>query len=94
MSESTIEAACVKHAVTRGVNAIKLQSGVVGMPDRLFLLPRRRCWLVEFKAPTGRLSPRQKLVHETLAEAGHPVDVVQSLVQFKALLDMCLQATA
>jgi hypothetical protein len=86
VKESAIEAACCRHARQQGVRAIKLQVGITGEPDRLFLLPGRRCWLVEFKALGGRLSPRQHLVHADLAGIGHPVTVVRSTAEFKAAL--------
>jgi hypothetical protein len=88
--EAALEAACNRHAAKRGVPSVKLQGGTTGMPDRLYLLPGGRCWLVEFKTATGRLSPRQLLVHAALAQRDHPVTVVRTTDQFKRALDWLL----
>ena len=88
MLEAAIEAGCCKYAVKRGCIPVKLQGGVTGTPDRLFLLPGGKTLLVEFKSPTGRLSPRQKLVHATYATRGHRVHVVRDTTAFKLLLDV------
>lgn len=90
MRESDIESACRKHALSRGVPSFKLQAGVTGDPDRIFLLPGERFWLVEFKALGGRLSPRQVVRHLELARLGHNVTVIYSTAQFKELLAMRL----
>jgi hypothetical protein len=92
MRESAIEAACCAYARKRGVVPIKLQGGVVGDPDRLFLLPHAMCLLVEFKSPAGRLTARQRIRHAELAKAGHRVSVVRATADFKHLLDVFLQA--
>lgn len=86
MRESDIEAACRKHALAHGVPSFKLQAGVTGDPDRVFLLPGERFWLVEFKALGGRLSPRQIVRHLELARLGHHVSVIYSTAQFKEQL--------
>jgi hypothetical protein len=90
MSESAIERQCRVYATGRGVLSIKLQTGITGDPDRLFLLPGGRCWLVEFKVPGGLLSPRQKYRHSELAHFGHRVTVVYSTQEFKLMLDVHL----
>jgi len=83
VSEAYIEAACAHYAASKGVFSYKLQGSITGAPDRLFLLPFGRVWPVEFKSERGRLSPRQKLVHRQLAEAGHTVAIIRSLDEFK-----------
>ena len=87
MRESAIEAACCRYARARKCKPVKLQAGETGMPDRLFLLPKGRLLLVEFKAPGEHLSPRQRLVSATLGDIGHPVFVIRSTGLFKELLD-------
>jgi hypothetical protein len=47
---------------------------------------------VEFKRPG--LSPRQKVRHAELAALGFHVEVIDSTVEFKILLDLYLQATS
>ena len=92
MSEAGIEKGCRLYALKRGCPSFKLQGGTAGDPDRLFLLPRNRCLLVEFKTLDGRLSPRQVVRHDQLERAGHRVVVVRSTQQFRAALDLLLQA--
>jgi hypothetical protein len=84
--ESDIERACWKYALERGVPSFKIQGGVTGDPDRVFLLFGDRSWLVEFKAPGGRLSPRQLVRHLELARLGQHVTVIYSTEKFKELL--------
>lgn len=91
MIESAIEAACVHHAARQGILSYKLQAGITGVPDRLFLLPWGKVWLVEFKTKTGRLSPRQGWVHEELEKAGHPVSVIRSTDEFKEELALRIE---
>lgn len=86
MRESDIEAACRRYALAQGVPSFKLQAGVTGDPDRIFLLPGGAGWLVEFKALGGRLSPRQTVRHLELAAMGHHVTVIYSTEQFKKQL--------
>jgi hypothetical protein len=93
MTEAAIERSCCLYARKRGVRSVKLQGGIVGEPDRIFLLPGGRCWLVEFKQPGGRVRPRQKLVHAEYEAIGHPVSVMSDRVGFKVVLDRKLQAT-
>ena len=90
MIESAIEAACVHHAAKHGILSYKLQAGITGVPDRMFLLPWGKVWLVEMKTQTGRLSPRQSWVHEELNKAGHMVSVIRSLEEFKEELTLRL----
>jgi hypothetical protein len=93
VSESSLERSCCLLARKRGVRSVKLQSGITGEPDRLFLLPGGRCWLVEFKQRGGRVSPRQKIVHAEYEAIGHRVSVMSDRVGFKVALDSKLQAT-
>lgn len=91
MIESAIEAACVAHAGRQGILSYKLQAGITGVPDRLFLLPRGHVWLVEFKTKTGRLTSRQSWVHGELDKAGHMVSVVRSTEAFKEELTLRME---
>jgi len=88
--EATLEARCCALAKRMGVYPIKLGGFVVGLPDRLFLLPDGRVWLVEFKTPEGRLEPRQKFEFERLHELGHPVTICRTYFGFKRDLDKLL----
>ena len=58
---------------------IKLASPYfTGMPDRIILMPGGRSYFAELKSSGGRLSSRQKLVHELLEKLGHAVVVIDS----------------
>jgi len=91
MREAYLEASCCAYARKRGCHAIKLAYGVTGIPDRLFLLPGGRFWLVEFKVPGATLSPRQRLVHGQLAAIGHDVAVISSTQHFRDAIDLLLR---
>ena len=56
-----------------GAECIKMRE--IGFPDRLVLLPGGgHCW-IEFKTPTGKLSERQKAVHQRLKILRQPIYV-------------------
>jgi hypothetical protein len=84
--ESRLEARCNALARGMGCESIKLGGFVVGLPDRLYLLPGGRAWLVEFKAGTEQPSLRQKFEFLKLGELGHPVEVIRSAPHFERLL--------
>lgn len=73
----------MRYATRRGCRVYKLQGGAAGDPDRMVCCAGYMPWFVEFKTATGRLSPRQRLVHREMLEAGYIVTVVRSLAQFK-----------
>jgi hypothetical protein len=52
-----------------------------GVPDRIILLPFKKIYFVETKAPNGVLSPRQKYVHGLIALLGFPVIVLYTKSQ-------------
>lgn len=85
--EARLERACVRIAETRcRAWALKLWPLVTGLPDRLFLIPGGRVWLVEFKAPDGLISKRQHVVHARLRDMGFDVSVVRNKDDFIYLL--------
>ena len=62
-------------------------SGVLpGAPDICLAVPGGKVVWLELKAPRGRLSPAQHLVHALLREIGHAVHVVRSLDDAAAIL--------
>lgn len=85
--EARTESASVLYAKRQGCLALKLVSSITGLPDRLVLLPGGRVWFVEFKAPGGRVSPRQRTVHALLRRMGFRVDVVVRAGTFATTLD-------
>lgn len=67
--------------------AMRRASGVLtGHPDLVVYLPAGRIALWELKAPKGRLSVAQNLVHARLGELGHPVELIRSLEDAMAAL--------
>lgn len=84
--EARLQSACVRWAKAQGCVGIKQDGALAGMADYVFLLPGGRVWLVEFKSPAGRLSPRQIYLHEKMAAMGHPVSVIRHRAIFCELL--------
>lgn len=77
MRESIIENRLVQKVKDRKGLCFKLLPFVnAGLPDRLVLLPVGKFYFVELKAPTGGLSPIQKLMHKKLDRIGFKVYVL------------------
>lgn len=80
MTEKGIER-LLKRRVEKGMGglALKLVSpGMVGVPDRLILLPNGKAAFVELKAPGEKPRPIQLYAHDKLRGLGFPVYVVDS----------------
>lgn len=83
MSESKIEAQCVKWAEANGWTAYKFVSpSNRGVPDRLFLQEGKAVF-VEFKAPSGALSKLQIYQIEKIKSNDFRVFVIDNLEGFK-----------
>ena len=88
MTESQIERAVCNHASSIGMLAYKFTSpGRRGVPDRLFITDNGRCFFIEFKTPTGKLSPLQINEHKILRQRGVDVYTVYDVVQGKDVID-------
>lgn len=72
--------------------ALKLWPAPAGLPDRLMLLPTGGVWFVEFKSPSGRVSPIQRRIFDILGKLGHPVDIIDSVELFKVALAAKLES--
>jgi len=64
---------------------------VAGVADMCLLIPARggnaaRVIFVEFKTPTGRQSPKQKVWQETVERAGFQYVVIRSVEDFRSLV--------
>jgi hypothetical protein len=88
--EAALEARCSALARSKGCYAVKLGGFTVGLPDRVFLLPKGKVWLVEFKSPTGAVTQRQRYTFTELAGLGHPVDVIRTAAAFANQLSIQL----
>lgn len=86
MKESTIEQYLVTETKKRKGYCIKLL-GVVGLPDRMILLPGARVIFVEVKTITGKLSPLQKQWQIWLSVLGFKVLILRSKDQVDNVFD-------
>lgn len=64
--------------------------GATGHPDRIVLLPGGRVAFVELKAPKGKLSPIQRLIHKRLRACGAEVWVLFSKADVDRFLAIML----
>lgn len=88
MLERDIERPFALSVAKMGGLCVKQQMvGIAGFPDRLVLMPSGIGLFIEFKAPHGRLSERQKVVIQKLKKSGHRVEVVSSQTQAESLLE-------
>lgn len=76
--ETKVENHLSKRAKDAGGMAIKFLPAIAGVPDRLVILPGGRLFLVELKAPGGRVRPVQRVMHERLERIGLLVPVLSS----------------
>lgn len=84
MLESYVEGELVRRVRNLGGITVKLAPvSRAGLPDRLVVFPGGRIFLVEMKAPEGRLSEIQKIWHARAARLGIPVVVLFSPGQVK-----------
>jgi hypothetical protein len=86
-SESSIERASVKMAQKSGWLSFKLPSQYnKGNPDRQYLKDGKTVY-IEYKTATGRISPRQKVVHADFKDHGHTVHVCRSVKDTMVVLN-------
>lgn len=88
---AVLERAVEEHLVGRvkaaGGMAVKLVSpSLVGLPDRLVMLPGGRAFFVELKRPGGKTRPIQDRVIGMIRRLGFAVHVVDSREGVDALL--------
>lgn len=90
MRESKIERYAVKRVKEIGGMCIKITSpGLVGMPDRLILLPDGAAFFAELKATKGVLSPAQRRRHAELRKVGQEVEVWNSIEKIDEVFGPC-----
>ena len=80
MLESKIESYLGRQVKKNGGLSLKWISTITGVPDRIVIL-NRQIRFVELKSSTGKISPRQIIVFQQLAEQGFPVTLINSLEQ-------------
>ena len=89
MTEKTdVEMPCVQLAKKRGYVSYKFDrpGGLKGWPDRAFWGDKGRHFLVEFKAPAGRLSLLQRHYKRKFIGSGHSYYVIRSVEEFDRIL--------
>lgn len=86
MKESDVEQALVDRIHTIGGECMKFVSpGLVGVPDRIIILPGGEIHWVELKTWTGKLSPMQVQMHKRLKRLDQDVWVIRSVDQINKL---------
>lgn len=87
--EAEVETALRRAAEAAGGKAFKFVSpGVVGVPDRVVVLPGGKVAFVEMKAPGGKPRKVQRIVLRKLYRMGARVAVVDNAVTARRLIRM------
>ena len=88
MKEKGIEQKFVDEVKRINGLAIKLVSpGLIGLPDRLVLIPDGKIGFVEVKAPGKKPRRLQRSRHDQLRKLGFKVFVLDDENQIKAILE-------
>lgn len=87
MREKVIEKQLVKETKLRGGLCEKWNSGSVGWPDRIVILPDGKFGFVEVKAPGEKPRPIQVHRHNQLRQLGYKVYVLDRPEQIGGILD-------
>lgn len=87
MREKVIEKQLVKETKLRGGLCEKWNSGTVGWPDRIVILPDGKFGFVEVKAPGEKPRPIQVHRHNQLRQLGYKVYVLDSPEQIGGILN-------
>ena len=87
MLERELENKLKRAVLGRGGLALKFVSpGLVGVPDRLILMPGARIAFAELKAPGQKLRPLQQKRKRQLEQLGFAVYTVDSVAEMEKLL--------
>ncbi len=88
MREKAIEQKLRTEIKANGGLALKFISpGMVGVPDRMVIVPGGRVYFVELKASGKHLSPKQVKLAAVLERLGHKVRVIDSMEKVKEFVD-------
>jgi len=88
MLEKTIEKAVCDYAKEKGCLVYKFSSpGHAAVPDRMFILPGGRMFMIEFKAPGKIPTPAQNREHMRLGSFGVNVYVIDDTQLGKQTVD-------
>lgn len=84
MRETAVEKRLMLKVRKAGGICMKVMPVVAGYPDRLVLLPGGRLFLIETKAPRGRLEPIQRVFIQRAKAIGVEVAVLYDSAQVDA----------
>ena len=77
---------CVSFAIPNGGGRSKAEAAILkatgtlaGIPDIAIIAPGGKAYFLELKAPKGRISPAQKIMHEELVARRIPLAIIRSL---------------
>lgn len=88
MKETVVERRLIKRVRDAGGKCMKFMPVVRGYPDRLVMFPPDgRLYLVETKAPNGKLRPAQVAFIQQAKAIGHEVAVLYTTQQVDAWVD-------
>ena len=89
--EREIEQKLRQLVKAKGGLALKFISpGMMGVPDRLVLLPNSKICFVELKAQGKKLSPKQVKIKSKLEKLGHKVWLIDSFEKIDKFLQEVL----
>ena len=91
--EAKVEEHLRRRVTAAGGLAEKIAPVRAGVPDRLVVL-RGRVYLVELKAPGGRVRPVQRYWHSLAASAGVQVYLLSSIQEVDAFVSSVLGGDA
>ena len=89
MLEKQIEKAVCDYAKTKGLLVYKFSSpGHASVPDRMFIHPNGRMFMIEFKSITGKVTPAQAREHDRLQEYSIRVYVVHGVEEGEDVINL------
>jgi hypothetical protein len=96
LSEAQIEGRVVRWAKARDILPLKLTPVADGgWPDHFWLFYAPSIAFIEFKAPGGRVAPRQKLRIAELQRRGYPAEIFNDVDKAITFLERaCLSANS
>lgn len=93
MLEKQIEKAVCDYAKTKGMLVYKFSSpGHASVPDRMFILPNGRMFMIEFKSAVGKVTPAQQREHDRLRGHCVPTHVANGIEVGRNVIDSMLSA--
>ena len=89
-AEKAVEQYLVRQVKSCGGMCIKM-TGVNGVPDRLVVMPGGKMRFAELKAPNGKISAIQEVMHKRLKKLGFNVSVLWNFEQVDVFMSELLR---